>query len=236
MEKEIWKDVIGYEGLYQVSNLGRIKSLPKQWLAGRTGHIVTRKEKILKPVLSHNGYKFIGFWNQTNKRHNRFVHQVVAESFLGHIRCGMGLVIDHINDNKLDNRVENLQIVTPRYNVCKTQGKYSSKYKGVCYNKKNKNYMSSIKINKKQIYLGSFKTEEEAVLIYEKALYEIENDIFNEENYLIKYKGFFKVKTKGKVYIYSQFNINKKTIKLGRFKTEEEAYLAYQNALKKYNV
>ena len=170
MENEIWKDVIGYEGLYQVSNLGRIKSLQKQWIAGKTGHIITRKEKILKPTTSHKGYKFIGFWNKTNKRHNRFIHQVVAESFLGHIRCGMGLVIDHINDNKLDNRVENLQIVTPRYNACKTQGKYSSKYKGVSYNKKNKNYMSIITINRKQIYLGSFKTEEEAHKAYQNAL------------------------------------------------------------------
>jgi len=163
MENEIWKDIPGYEGLYQVSNLGNVKSL---------GNDRTRKEKILKPSVCKYGYYHVGLY-KNGKVKSTVVHQFIAMAFLNHNPCGHKLVIDHRNDNPLDNRVENLQIVTQRFNANKTQGKYTSKYKGVSWHKKANKWISNILINKKQIHLGYFNTEEEASLAYQTKLKEI---------------------------------------------------------------
>jgi hypothetical protein len=167
MEKEIWKDIPEYEGLYQVSNVGNVKSLPRQWLCGFSGKR-EHNGKILKSPINNSGYKNVNLF-KNNKGKNYRVHQLVAMAFLNHKICGYDLVIDHINDNKLDNRVENLQIVTARFNVKKTQDKYLSKFKGVSKRPNNK-WQSTITINKKQIYLGTFNCELIAHLAYQEAL------------------------------------------------------------------
>jgi len=153
---EIWKDVIGYKGIYIVSNLGRVKSLK------------FNKEKILKSVINSNGYYTVVLYNNNTK--TRKVHQLVAESFLDHKPCGHKLVVDHINDIKTDNRVKNLQIVTQRYNACKTQGVYTSKYKGVFWKKERNKWEAGIGINNKRKYLGLFINEYDAHLAYQNAL------------------------------------------------------------------
>jgi hypothetical protein len=154
---EIWKDVKGYEGSYQVSNLGRVISFK------------FNKKNFLKGSLTKNGYLFVGL-SCKNKTKQIFIHQLVAISFLNHTPCGLVLVVDHINDVKTDNSVENLQIVTQRFNVCKTQGSYSSQYKGVHWSKKNKKWKSQIRLNGKQKYLGYFTDEKEASEAYQKEL------------------------------------------------------------------
>jgi len=97
--------------------------------------------------------------------------------------CGSGptwngseltLQLHHINGNSRDNRLENLQIVTQRFNSCKTQGKYLSKYKGVSLNKKSNKWYSYITINYKIKYLGSYEKEYDAHLAYQKELKKIE--------------------------------------------------------------
>ena len=82
----------------------------------------------------------------------------------------MDLVIDHINDNPSDNRLENLQIITQRENTCKTQGRYTSKYKGVCWYSRDKRWVSKIYIDKKTIVLGYFKCELTAHQAYQNKL------------------------------------------------------------------
>ena len=159
--EEIWKDIPEYEGLYQVSNLGRVKSL------------MFNKEKILKQA-NTNGYLQVRLCK--NKIKKFLVHQLVSMAFLNHKPCGFNLVIDHINDNPSDNRVENLQIVTQRYNCRKTQGKYSSQFKGVSWNKQKKKWHSLISMNGKRKFLGTFTDEYEAHLAYQNALKQIENE------------------------------------------------------------
>jgi len=158
---EIWKDVVGYEGIYQVSNIGRIKSLKYN------------KERILKQQIANNGYYIVFFYLEgiTKGKH---VQQIVTEAFLGHKPCGSAFVIDHINDIKTDNRVENLQIVTQRFNSYKTQGKYSSQYKGVSWHKQIKKWRAQIEINGKVKHLGLFTDEHEAHLVYQNALNNLE--------------------------------------------------------------
>jgi hypothetical protein len=170
-ELEVWKDIPGYEGLYQVSNLGRVKSLPKEQITAN-GVVKKYDGKILKGSTTTSGYRLIVLCVNRNVKAYT-IHQLVAMSFLNHKPDGHKLVIDHINDNKSDNRVENLQIVTQRVNTCKTQGKYSSKYKGVCYNKKANKWQSNIRINGKLKHLGLFKCELAASYAYQKALKEL---------------------------------------------------------------
>ncbi len=169
MQEEIWKDIPNYEGMYQVSNLGGVKSLSREICNGYG--CFKSKEKILNPREA-KGYLRLGLSKNSEKLFFS-VHQLVAMAFLGHTPCGHKLVVDHINDNPLDNRVENLQVVTQRYNAYKTQDKYSSKYKGVHWCETINKWKSRIIINKKRIYLGSFNCEISAHLAYQNKLKEI---------------------------------------------------------------
>ena len=174
--EEIWKDIPEYEGLYQVSNLGRVKSLPKEWTIGNTA-IRRHSGMILKAGSKKGGYLMVNLC-KNSKCKQFWIHQLVAVIFLNHTPCGLKLVVDHINDNPSDNRVENLQIVTHRYNICKTQGKYSSQYKGVyvCLYKGRKKWRAQIRISGKLTHLGTFTDEYEAHLAYQNALKQIENE------------------------------------------------------------
>jgi hypothetical protein len=159
---EIWKDIPDYEGLYQVSNVGRVRRYVKS------------KKSYKLNILTIDGTGY--YRKKLSKNNNKkvfSVHQLVAKAFLNHKPNGMNLVIDHINNDKLDNRVENLQIVTQRFNVYKTQGNYSSDYKGVCWNKHAKKWRSAITIKGKRKILGYFENEYDAHLAYEKALQEL---------------------------------------------------------------
>jgi hypothetical protein len=171
--EEIWKDIPEYEGLYQVSNLGRVKSLPKEWVSGR-GAIRKHNGKILKPQKEIHGYVHVSLWNNGKGKFYK-IHQLVAMAFLNHKPCGMKLVIDHINDDKTDNCLDNLQIVTSRFNTCKTQGKYSSKYKGVSWDKNAKKWVAQITISRKVKNLGRFNCELKAHQAYQNALKNLES-------------------------------------------------------------
>lgn len=105
MEEEIWKDVVGYEGYYQASNLGKIKSLSRV-VNSCMGNPSTRKETILKSQIINSGYKVSTFCLDYNKR-NFFVHRVVAECFVSNPQDLPE--VNHINGIKTDNRAENLE-------------------------------------------------------------------------------------------------------------------------------
>jgi hypothetical protein len=157
MKKEIWCGVVGYEDVYEVSSFGRVKSL-------RYG-----KNRILKHGVNSNGYAIVVLCKNKNKKSKK-VHQLVAEAFLNHVPCGFNLVVDHINDIKTDNRVDNLQIVTMRYNVKKTQGKYSSQFKGVCWCEGSKKWRVRFWDGNRNLDLGYFKNEIEASEAYQLKL------------------------------------------------------------------
>jgi len=172
LEGEIWKDVVGYEGLYQVSNLGRVYALPKEWKTGRYSHKRSHDGKLLSLNISTVGY-YKALFSKNGKKRNIDIHQLVAQSFLSHVRCGYKIVVDHINNNKLDNRVENLQLVTQRYNTTKSIIKCSSSYIGVSWVERNKKWRAQISKNNNKVYLGLFNCEIQAHLAYQKALKEL---------------------------------------------------------------
>ena len=164
---EIWKDIPNYEGIYQVSNLGNVKSLSRENYSGKGMKI--SKERILKQNLDNRYYYQVKLYK--DKKLKTFkVHKLVAMAFLNHVPCGYKLVVDHINDNPKDNRVENLQIVTQRENAFKSQGKYSSQYKGVLWDKERNKWQAKIYVNGKTKYLGRFDSEYQAHLKYQEAL------------------------------------------------------------------
>lgn len=98
---EEWVDIIGYEGLYQVSNLGRVKSL--------------RNNIIRKPVSNRKGYKQVGLWKEGEVTHPS-IHRLVALHFLEVPSNYEEMEVNHKDEDKTNNRADNLEWCTREYN------------------------------------------------------------------------------------------------------------------------
>ena len=120
MNNEIWKPIKGYEGKYEVSNLGRVKSL---------NYNRTKKEKILKPILSHNGYLLVKL-SKNGKTKNFRINRLVIESFLPDKSTFKSmpdedrknidldeLKVNHKDENIKNNNISNLEWCTHKYNM-----------------------------------------------------------------------------------------------------------------------
>ena len=157
-QQEIFKDIPDYEGIYQVSSLGNVKSL-------KFG-----KEKILTPCFNSVGYLTVNLYKNGNIKMFQ-IHQLVAITFLNHKLDGTNkIVVDHINNISTDNRLENLQVISRRENLSKDKKNTTSKYTGVVWHKTNKKWLAKITINGKRKHLGYFINEIDAHDAYQNTL------------------------------------------------------------------
>lgn len=170
--EEIWIDVKGYEDSYQVSNFGNVKSKDKvQEISNYTRF---KKGKKLSPAKDSHGYYTVKLYKDgASKTHG--LHVVVAISFLNHVPSGVSRVVDHIDNDKSNNNLSNIQVISQRENLSKDKKDKTSKYTGVYLNKQgNRNrWKSVIQNNNKKIFLGYYDCETSAHIAYTRKLKEI---------------------------------------------------------------
>ena len=164
--EEIWKNIIEYEGYYQISNLGRVKSLERTISFGDRKRRVS--EKILKTKVDKDGYlrctlckngKCIGY----------FVHRVVMYSFEGY----SNKQVNHINGIKDDNRIGNLEYCTGMKNINHQHTKLKNKKKyGIRATPKGR-YTARISLNNSKETIGTYDTKEEAYNAYKNRYFEL---------------------------------------------------------------
>lgn len=111
--KEIWKDIEGFEGLYQVSNLGRVKSLERV-IIRKNGRKIPCREKNLTSSIGAFGYYRVNLC-KNGRQFTKKIHTLVAEHFIG--KRPEGYDVNHIDENKANNAVSNLEYVTRKENI-----------------------------------------------------------------------------------------------------------------------
>jgi hypothetical protein len=175
--QEQWKPIKGYEGLYEISNLGRVKSL-KRKINNRYN-----EERILKSNINSGGY-LLCHLTKEKKTFAHTIHSVVWDHFGVGKRDNRKIQVDHVDNNKQNCRIDNLQLLTSRENVIKTylHKDKSSKYTGVCLSSKKYKgkiysyWIAQISSNGIHKYLGCFKTNEEAALAYNNRVMELSGE------------------------------------------------------------
>jgi hypothetical protein len=169
LPSEQWKPVVKYEGLYVVSNFARIKRILASVPHNASGYI-RRKEKLLTQNKTKDGYRKV-ILSKENKHRVERVHIIVWEAWGDEDRHKPGYVIDHNDNNKDNNAISNLRLITHRLNNSKDSKRKHSKYLGVSkHSNKAKSWEANICIDGKKKRLGLFYTEEDAAKAYQNAL------------------------------------------------------------------
>ena len=178
MASEVFKDIPGYEGLYQVSNTGLIRSLPREILRAKGKYNISGKIK--KQTIIPGGYKVVRLSKVTAR--NYLVHRLVAIVF---IKNPMNYNdVDHIDQNPSNNIVENLRWASRslnNFNSNKRQSSKTSKYIGVCLCKQTNKWTSNVYYNKKLCRIGRFSEENEAAMAHD--IFCIKNNLNYELNF-----------------------------------------------------
>jgi hypothetical protein len=112
--EEIWKSISGYENEYEVSNLGNVRSKTRYVGKGETGR--THYSRLKAKRVNQVGYEIVNL-SKENKKKTFQVHNLVANAFLGESN---GFVVNHIDENKTNNKLENLEYVTYQVNTLKS--------------------------------------------------------------------------------------------------------------------
>lgn len=112
-QEEIWKPVVGFECLYEISNYGRVRSLDRK-VCDKNGVYITKKGRVIKPFLIKQGYLRVPL-SKHNKRKGYLVHRLVAKAFIPN--PNKYPIINHKDENTSNNNAENLEWCTYKYNT-----------------------------------------------------------------------------------------------------------------------
>lgn len=179
-DNEKWDWVPKYIGHYQVSTKGRVKSFKKM-------------EFIMKVFSKEGRYNSVTF-HIDNKPKTEMIHQIMAETFLGHIPASRKFVVDHIDGNKQNNVIDNLQIISARENTSKDKKGFTSVFSGICLDSKSGKMQSAIRLDGKKYYIGKYLSEHEAKEKYEQVLVKYKELGLNEALKLIMSFRVYKAK------------------------------------------
>ena len=113
MLTEVWKDIPDFEGSYQVSNIGRVRSVDRV-VTFKDGSMRKYKGKVLKPSIGSSGYEQVMLYDDNG--YNKSVHRLVLETFKPHVSMS-NLEVNHMDGDKLNNHLTNLEWVTGRDNI-----------------------------------------------------------------------------------------------------------------------
>jgi len=161
-----WADIVGYEGLYRISNNGDVKSLMRKtnkWDGERTVPQIN-----LKPSMSPNGYLRFVLCKQGIVR-TFSAHALVWDHFGNSMRDGLRLQVDHIDGNKVNNHINNLQILSHQENISKGKAfidDKTSKYPGVYWAKDRRKWRAKISNNGIKRNIGCYANEYYAYIAY----------------------------------------------------------------------
>lgn len=170
-EEEVWKDVVGFEGLYKVSNLGRVKSLDR-WLVYKDGRRRFYKGRVLNPVIDTHGYETF----QLGRKKHAKTHRLVALQFVHNPNPSEYNVINHKDENRRNNKYSNLEWCTQKYNM---------KYSNIHQKNRNATSIPIIQIDGNGIAVNRFSSLREA------ERYGLnKRDVWRSLKHGIKYKGF----------------------------------------------
>lgn len=172
LPNEIWRPIAGHEGQYEVSNCGRVRSI-----VFRNGVTVIKRKKLISQIDHGNGYLYVSLRNGKHRK-NYYVHRLVAEAFIPN--PDNLPIVDHIDFDKKNNVVSNLQWLTQKQNVERSIPRMSKPRLKPMTNT-GERYISKMRATgdyKVIVFgktVGSFKSLEEAVIARDAALQEFEN-------------------------------------------------------------
>ena len=180
-QEEIWKHVVGYEGLYEVSDLGRIRSLDRSRPHSRNANYsFLCRGKIRKIHNDKNGYQRVTLC-KGGRQSNKQVHRIVGYAFLG---LTDDLQIDHVDGDPKNNRLDNLRTATGGQNMIGSRRKHkgaTSQYRGVSWHDRDRRWVAQIQFNRTNFYLGCYSEEIDAAKAFDKKAIELgfENEALN---------------------------------------------------------
>lgn len=167
-ENEEWRRIEGYE-YYEISNYGRVRTDRPICTGNGANTLIDKGVRHLKPFAKSEGYMCVSLCGEigSNTPKQKYIHRLLWQAFVGDIP--EGYVIDHINRNRSDNRLDNLRVATQGQNMinCKPRREAKVKYRGV--NPCGNDFIVRITLRGVRTTIGRFATAEKAALAYNEA-------------------------------------------------------------------
>lgn len=162
--EEIWKDIKDYEGIYQISNLGRVKSMPRKIIYKDKKHYKILPERVMSWCDNGNGYKCV-YLKKNGKRKIAYIHRLVANAFIENKENKK--YINHKDYNPCNNRFDNLEWCSQKENVIYSSERMKKAHKSNG-NSTGSQYITLKKYNRYQLamkgkYIGCFGSLKEAI-------------------------------------------------------------------------